>query len=112
MQGTSLKEVRRNRWLSQIELASLSGVSQSEISRIERGVAEPTPRSLGKLMSALSIREIYPIRDPRTGETRHVEILETIDSVGKDGRHYSIKRFDQGYLVITKTTKEKQNVVD
>jgi ribosome-binding protein aMBF1 (putative translation factor) len=43
---------RRRRAVSQRQLATLTGVSVSEISRIERGVGSPTEGTLDKLASA------------------------------------------------------------
>jgi DNA-binding XRE family transcriptional regulator len=48
-----LRELRHAIGLSQVELAELSGVPQSEISRIERGAANPTMATLARLSVAL-----------------------------------------------------------
>lgn len=45
--------LRRKRRLTQAELARRSGVQQSEISRIERGTANPTVATLSALVNAL-----------------------------------------------------------
>ena len=45
--------LREKRGLTQKQLAKLSGVPQSEISRIERGSVHPTERTLVKLADAL-----------------------------------------------------------
>jgi DNA-binding phage protein len=45
--------VRRRRRMTQAQLARRSGVPQSEISRIERGVANPTAATLRALVEAL-----------------------------------------------------------
>lgn len=50
---TELLELRRRRRMTQAELASRSGVPQSEISRIERGAANPTFGTLHALVAAL-----------------------------------------------------------
>jgi ribosome-binding protein aMBF1 (putative translation factor) len=46
-------ELRRERGVSQTQLADMSGVHQSEISRIERGAANPTEDTLLKLLRPL-----------------------------------------------------------
>lgn len=46
---------RRERHLTQKQLAQLSGVDQAEISRIERGQANPTTATLGALTRALAV---------------------------------------------------------
>lgn len=46
---------RRERHLTQKQLADLSGIDQAEISRIERGQANPTTSTLGALTRALEV---------------------------------------------------------
>lgn len=46
--------LRRERHLTQKQLAELSGIDQAEISRIERGQANPTTATLGALTRALA----------------------------------------------------------
>jgi DNA-binding XRE family transcriptional regulator len=46
---------RRERHLTQKQLAELSGIDQAEISRIERGQANPTTSTLGALTRALAV---------------------------------------------------------
>ena len=48
-----LVELRRSCGLSQTRLAERSGIPQSEISRIERGVANPTAATLRRLAAVL-----------------------------------------------------------
>jgi DNA-binding XRE family transcriptional regulator len=50
-----LAEHRRARQLTQRELAAMSGIDQAEISRIERGRANPTLATLGALSRALGV---------------------------------------------------------
>lgn len=50
-----LGDRRRERHLTQKELAQLSGIDQAEISRIERGQANPTATTLGALTRALEV---------------------------------------------------------
>jgi XRE family transcriptional regulator, regulator of sulfur utilization len=50
-----LAELRRERHLTQKQLAELSGIDQAEISRIERGQANPTTATLGALTRALAV---------------------------------------------------------
>ena len=54
--AVEIADLRRSRGLSQRRLASLSGVPQSEISRIECGAANPTAKTLAALTSALGAR--------------------------------------------------------
>ena len=46
---------RRERNLTQKQLAELSGIDQAEISRIERGQANPTAATLSALTRALDV---------------------------------------------------------
>lgn len=48
-----LIDLRQKHGLTQVELSAKSGVSQADISRIERGTANPTANTLGKLSRAL-----------------------------------------------------------
>jgi DNA-binding XRE family transcriptional regulator len=53
--GRQLAEQRRIRQFTQKQLAELSGINQAEISRIERGQANPTTATLGALTRALGV---------------------------------------------------------
>lgn len=46
-------ELRERRGLTQMELAEATGIDQGDISRIERGSANPTERTLGRIAEAL-----------------------------------------------------------
>lgn len=69
-----LAQLRRRRGISQVELASRSGIPQSEISRIERGAANPTVATLAALggplgatlcLLAQTERTVRPVADLR-----------------------------------------------
>lgn len=51
--GAMLAEARRAHNLTQLALSEATGIQQSEISRIERGVGNPTAATLTRLASAL-----------------------------------------------------------
>lgn len=51
--AAQLMELRMKRGLTQQELAASTGIAQSEISRIERGVISPTDRTLMRLADAM-----------------------------------------------------------
>ena len=53
--GNILKENRLIEGFTQTELARASGLSKSYISRIERGVAFPTPQSLSQIAKPLAL---------------------------------------------------------
>jgi DNA-binding phage protein len=54
--ASDLIAMRRAKAITQSQLAALTGVHQSEISRIERGVGNPTAQTLGRLGTALGAR--------------------------------------------------------
>ena len=54
--GLAVRELRRRRGLSQEELAHASGLHPTYISGIERGLRNPTWRSIGRLCEALQVR--------------------------------------------------------
>lgn len=51
-----VRDLRRRRKLTQKQLSAASGVGQSEISRIERGQANPTAGTLAALLASLDAR--------------------------------------------------------
>lgn len=53
--GQRLQEIRKNLGFSSTELSTRSGVAQSFISKVERGVAYPTTETLEKLLDALNL---------------------------------------------------------
>lgn len=53
MVGAQILHRRRQLHLSQLALAQASGVPQAEISRIERGVSNPTVTTIGRIVKAL-----------------------------------------------------------
>ena len=50
-----LGQRRREKHLTQKQLATMTGIDQAEISRIERGQANPTTATLGMLTRALGV---------------------------------------------------------
>ena len=54
--GYKIRELRRNADLSQVELASKAGIDQSDLSKIEKGLANPSIKQISKVLSALNQR--------------------------------------------------------
>jgi transcriptional regulator with XRE-family HTH domain len=54
--GLAVRELRRRSDLSQEALAHASGLHPTYLSGIERGVRNPTWRSLGRICEALGVR--------------------------------------------------------
>ncbi len=59
-----MRHMRREKGLSQQELADLAGVGQDSISAIETGKHEPHPRTLRKLAEALDVEVADFFREP------------------------------------------------
>ncbi|MEA4878870.1 hypothetical protein SDC9_42720 [bioreactor metagenome] len=51
-----LKELRRNKFLSQSDLAKLAGITKETIGRLEAGKHKPNFVTVRKLATALSIK--------------------------------------------------------
>jgi len=67
--AVDLIELRQGQGLTQQQLADRSGVAQSEISRIERGVVHPTDTTWARLAEAVSaeVRMVPTPPAPRPG---------------------------------------------
>ena len=53
MVGNAVAAARAKKGLSQKELSGLTGIDQSDISRIERGIANPSINTLSRISRAL-----------------------------------------------------------
>ncbi|WP_294178479.1 helix-turn-helix domain-containing protein [uncultured Schumannella sp.] len=53
--GAQLEAARKSRALTQPELSRMTGIQQAEISRIERGLGNPTASTLLRLAGALDL---------------------------------------------------------
>jgi DNA-binding XRE family transcriptional regulator len=60
-----VRELRKQHKLTQQQLATLSGIDQGEISRIERGQTNPTTTTLTALLAPLNARLGIVPRDKR-----------------------------------------------
>ena len=56
MVGNAVAAARAKKGLSQKELSELSGIDQSDISKIERGIANPSVNTLNRLAEALDTK--------------------------------------------------------
>ena len=54
--GGQLAVLRKRRGITQVELAVQSGVAQADISKIERGISNPTEDTLARLGKVLGAR--------------------------------------------------------
>lgn len=55
--GNAIKEIRKEKGMSQREFASASGLTQTSLSQIESGLKRPNPGSLKKICDTLGISE-------------------------------------------------------
>lgn len=66
--GRTLAEARTQRNLSQSDLSRVSGIQQAEISKIERGLGNPTLTTLERLTQQLGVRlALISEQNPATG---------------------------------------------
>ena len=102
--GEIIKNRRRQLDWSQDELEWRSGVSRTQISRIERGIAKPGVATIGKLEEALGM----PLLN---------EFLEYGKRTSGDGRKplskkKLLKRIEKDLLALDLTEEELQSVIE
>lgn len=66
--GRRIATARESAHLSQPQLAKQSGVQQADISRIERGLGNPTRDTLVKLVDALGMQLVLQPKDTPTSQ--------------------------------------------
>jgi transcriptional regulator with XRE-family HTH domain len=90
--GSRLRALRKERDLTQRELASRAGVSSNAISLIERGEISPSVATLQNLAAALSVKMSYFFEEDAQTNIVHIKASErpfleskgvTIESIGK-----------------------------
>jgi transcriptional regulator with XRE-family HTH domain len=69
----NLRRLRRERFLTQMELAEKAGIRQTSLSRLERGAHPPSMRTLRKLATALGV-EPRELADPSEVSERLVRL--------------------------------------
>jgi transcriptional regulator with XRE-family HTH domain len=57
--GKAIKELRKEKGISQTEFAELCGLTQTSLSQIETGTKRPNPKNLSKICKNLQIPEMY-----------------------------------------------------
>jgi transcriptional regulator with XRE-family HTH domain len=85
-----LRDVRRRRGMTQVELANLLGTNQTYVSSIERANRGLTVQQLFRLCEALKISPLEILREPKhqknngaIGDRRFLRRLEKIDKLSK-----------------------------
>lgn len=64
-----LRIAREMRGWTEVELAGRAGLAQSTVSRIERGVRQPSAATLAKIAGALSLDELEDLLTPWVRKT-------------------------------------------
>ncbi|AVT39025.1 helix-turn-helix domain-containing protein [Plantactinospora sp. BB1] len=88
--GTTLRQQRELRGLTQHALARLAGTDRSTVTRIEQGERAPTVAMLEKLLAALGLQLTVGVEpldsevDARIDELAVRSVAERIDAVGLD----------------------------
>ena len=72
--GSVIFGARNARGLRQSDLAELSGVTQADISRIERGQVAPTTQTLLKLTAALEVEIQFVLAEPGAAAAQSISV--------------------------------------
>lgn len=72
--GSVIFGARKARGLRQSDLAELSGVTQADISRIERGQVAPTTQTLLKLTAALGVEIQFVLTQPGASPAESISL--------------------------------------
>lgn len=72
--GQVIYGARKARNLRQADLAELSGVTQADISRIERGQVAPTTHTLLKLTTALGVEIQFVLAESSTAPAESISL--------------------------------------
>lgn len=73
--GNKLKNVRKTRGLTQKELSALSGVSTRHISKIEKGVMNPSYEILTQIAAALGMTPDYFFASDNDEDENNIQLL-------------------------------------
>jgi transcriptional regulator with XRE-family HTH domain len=85
--GQTLKKLREGRRLSQQELANLAGMSAAALSKLERGLHEPSRQTLRGLAEGLKLT-VDELEEKLRGETVSVELPRAVyDSIAERAAH-------------------------
>lgn len=73
--GKKIRDIRKAKKITLVELAKITGVAQASLSRIETGIMTGTVESHRKISEALgiSLAELYEDLDSRTREVSHTK---------------------------------------
>lgn len=92
MFGERLRKIRRNRKLTQEELAEITGVSKSTISMYESGKREPDFETLGKIAECLGVSQSYFFDKPYIKDNDFGNIQGIYDRIKELGKRFDAKK--------------------
>lgn len=93
--GERIRELRKNRGLTQDQFAELIEVEQKHVSRIELGKSFPTIERLEKISQALNVplRDIFDFVHLTDQQTRSVSIEEMMKQLDDETQKIAYKVF-------------------
>jgi len=74
--GKIIREVRKNKSLSQTQLADKIGVQTSAVSKYEKGIVSPTLLQLNKIASALNVETSVFLGNDNTAALEQISIIK------------------------------------
>lgn len=79
--GKRIQALRKEKKLSQAELAEFVGIEPNNLSRIENGKNYPTPENIAKIANSLDIEiyELYKFNHYKTYEEIKSELINIIE---------------------------------
>jgi len=94
--GERIRELRKNRGLTQDQFAELIDVEQKHVSRIELGKSFPTIERLEKISQALNVplRDIFDFVHLADQKTRTFSIEEMMKQLDDDNQKIAYKVFN------------------
>jgi transcriptional regulator with XRE-family HTH domain len=92
--GEKIYQARRQKKLTQVELAKLAGINSNHLSRLERGVFQPSAEVLKALADALEVSVDYLLSEGDDGPTEvhvadkglveRVRLIEQLEPADRD----------------------------
>lgn len=94
--GERIRELRKNRGLTQEQFAELIEVEQKHVSRLELGKSFPTIERLEKISHALNVplRDIFDFVHLSDQETRSTNIEEMLNQLDDEHQKIAFKIFN------------------
>jgi transcriptional regulator with XRE-family HTH domain len=108
-----LKKVRLDKGLTQLQLGELSGISKVQITRYEKAITKPTPRSVKKLSDALNVKYEIIAGGFFNGEDDLVEFDASIERLKRLPKRdiFAIKEIIDCYVGFKELTSSVNEIV-